>query len=1069
MIVHAKVRRARSAAVVVGAGLFTALVGAAAAPPKATPLAPVRVRYNRDVRPILAENCFTCHGPDSAARKAGLRLDKFAEATMDRGGHAPIVKGKPEASELIRRVTGQGPIMPPAPGHQRLTPQQISVLRRWIAQGAEYELHWAYQPPVKAPLPSVKNAAWVRNPIDRFILARLEREGLTPAPEADRRTLARRLSLDLTGLPPDPADVEAFMRDKAPNAYEKLVDKYLASPHWGEHRGRYWLDAARYADTNGIHFDNYREIWSYRDWVIRALNNNMPFDEFTIEQIAGDLIPNHTLDQQVATGFNRCNITTNEGGAIDEEYKVLYARDRTETTSQVWLGSTLGCAVCHDHKFDPFLQKDFYSMSAFFNNTTQRAMDGNVQNTPPVVMVPREEDRERFAALGTEIAAAKQRADERKQQARGDFDRWASTADATAILAKVPANGLQLHVPLSEGAGRSLRVELAGAASTVTAGGDPAWDAGAIAPKAFRRTAVSTVQIPAAGDFDRSQAFSCAAWVKIPAGDTGGAIVARMDDQHDFRGWDLWLEGGRVGTHIVNKWPENALKTVTSEPLSPGKWHHVCITYAGTANTSGVHVYVDGSARPTADQANALKDTIRTQVPFKIGQRNTTAGIDGASIQDVRLYDRALSADDVAQIAQGTRAGYLASRTASLAADEKDELFRWWLAGADDAYRGLAANVAKLEDEDRAIRARGTQAHVMQERNEEAMAYLLARGEYDKRKEKVTPITPAVLPPMPADLPKNRLGLAKWLVRPEHPLTARVTVNRFWQEIFGQGIVVTTGDFGVTWTPPTHPELLDWLAVEFREKGWDIKRFFKLLVTSATYRQSAAVTPEKELKDPKNKLLSRGPRFRMDAEMVRDYALEASGLMVHKIGGPSVRPYQPPGVWEAVAMIGSNTRDYKQDAGENLYRRSMYTLWKRAAPPASLDIFNAPSREVCTVRRERTDTPLQALVTLNDVQYVEAARFLAQRALKEGGPTPESRIDFIARRLLARPLRPAELLVVKRSLAELSSFYAAHTKEAGELIATGESKPDPALKPEALAAWTMLTNQLMNLDEVLNK
>ena len=1070
MIELFRLKRSRSTALWVGAGLCTALVGAAAAGPPSAP-APVRLRYNRDVRPILADNCFACHGPDSAARKAGLRLDKFADAAMDRGGHAAIVKGKPAASELIRRVTGQGPIMPPAAGHKRLTPLQIAVLKRWIAEGAEYELHWAYQPPVRPALPAVKNAAWVRNPIDRFILARLEKEGLTPAPEADRRTIARRLSLDLTGLPPDPADVEAFVRDKSPNYYEKLADKYLASPHWGEHRARYWLDAARYADTNGIHFDNYREIWSYRDWVIRALNKNMPFDAFTIEQLAGDLIPNHTLDQQVATGFNRCNITTNEGGAIEEEYRVLYARDRTETTSQVWLGSTLGCAVCHDHKFDPFTQKDFYSMTAFFNNTTQPVMDGNIQNTPPVMMVPREEDRERFSALTGEIATAKQKVDERKQQARADFDRWIGTADQAAIAAKLPTDKLQFYASLNDGKGRDLQATINGSPVQLTASAEPRWDvAGNISAKSFTRTGPSAVEVPAVGDFDKNQSFSCAAWVRLPSANSGGAIVARMDDLHDFRGWDLWVEAGKVGTHIVNKWPDNALKTVTTEPISVGKWHHVCITYDGTAKTSGVRVYVDGTARPTADQANVLKDTIRTTVPFKLGQRHSTSVMDGTSMQDVRLYEKALSAEEVALLAQGTRASYLVSRgAAQLAPAEKDELFNWWLTGRDEPYRALSAKMASLQNEERSLRAKGTEAHVMQEKTEEAMAYLLARGEYDKRKDKVSPITPGVLPPLPADLPKNRLGLAKWLVRPEHPLTARVTVNRFWQELFGQGIVTTTGDFGVTGTLPTHPELLDWLAVEFREKDWDIKRFFKLLVTSAAYRQAGTVTPAKNLKDPSNKLLSRGPRFRMDAEMIRDYALSASGLLVEKLGGPSVRPYQPVGVWEAVAMIGSNTRDYKQDKGENLYRRSMYTLWKRAAPPASMDIFNAPSREVCTVRRDRTDTPLQALVTLNDVQYVEAARVLAQRALKEGGPTPESRIDYIARRLLARPLRSDELTVVKRSLADLTGFYDAHSKEATELISTGDSKPDTALKPEPLAAWTMLTNQLMNLDEVLNK
>ncbi len=1063
-------RSSRALALWACAPLFAALLGAAAAIPAAKS-AQIRIRYNRDVRPILAENCFTCHGPDSAARKAGLRLDKLAEATMDRGGHAAIVKGKPEASEVVRRITGQGSIMPPAAGHKKLTSQQVSVLKQWIAQGAEYELHWAYQLPVRPALPAVRNSAWVRNPIDRFILARLEKEGIAPAPEADRRTIARRLSLDLVGLPPDPADVEGFVGDKSPNAYEKLVDRYLASLHWGEHRARYWLDAARYADTNGIHFDNYREIWSYRDWVIRAFNQNMPFDEFTVEQLAGDLLPNHTMDQEIATGFNRCNITTNEGGAIEEEYKVLYARDRTETTSQVWLGSTLGCAVCHDHKFDPFLQKDFYSMSAFFNNTTQPVMDGNIQNTPPVIIVPREEDRGRFTAIGSEIAAARKKAEDRKQQAGADFGRWSSTVDRAALVSTLPTDKLSFHASLAEGQGRSLQATLGGSAITLTALADPKWaDGGAVSPKAFQRAPGSSVEVPTAGDYDRNQAFSCAAWVKIPAADTGGAIVSRMDDQHDYRGWDLWLEGGRVGTHIINKWPANALKTVTNDPLTPGTWHHVCITYAGTANTSGVHVYVDGTARPTSDQANMLKDTIRTQVPFKIGQRSTTAGVDGTSIQDVRLYGKALSAEDVTLLARGTRASYLLSRgTAQLAPADKEELFTWWLIGSDAAYRDLSGKAVALENEERAIRGRGTEAHVMHERSEDAMAYLLARGEYDKRKEKVTPLTPGVLPPLPADLPKNRLGLAKWLVRPEHPLTARVTVNRFWQELFGQGIVVTTGDFGVTGSPPTHPELLDWLAVEFREQGWDIKRFFKLLVTSATYRQSAIVTPRKSLMDPKNKLLSRGPRFRMDAEMVRDYALAASGLLSPKIGGPSVHPYQPAGVWEAVAIIGSNTRDYKQDMGESLYRRSMYTLWKRSAPPASLDIFNAPSREVCTVRRERTNTPLQALVTLNDVQYVEAARTLAQRALKESGETDNARIDFIARRLLARPFRPDELAIVKRSFADLFGFYSGHPKEAAELISTGDSKPDGRLNSESLAAWTMLANQVMNMDEVLNQ
>jgi len=1040
----------------------------------AAPAAPPKVQYNRDIRPILAENCFPCHGPDSAARKADLRLDRAADATQMRGGHAAIVKGSPDLSEMIRRVTGKGALMPPPASGRTLTPKQIATLKRWVSEGAEYEKHWSLIPPSRPALPPLAKGGiggvWVRNPIDRFVLARLEKEHLTPAPEADRRTLARRVCLDLTGLPPDPADVEAFVKDKSPDAYEKLVDKYLASPQYGEHRARYWLDAARYADSNGIHFDNFREMWAYRDWVIKAFNANMPFDEFTIENLAGDLLPNHTLDQQVGSGFNRCNITTNEGGAIDEEYRVLYARDRTETTSQVWLGTTMGCSVCHDHKFDPITMRDFYSMSAFFNNLTEPAMDGNIKDTPPIVAVPLEQDRPRFEALKTEIPAARQLADARKAAARADFDKWLSSGATADVAKSIPSSGLRLSLPLSEGQGKVVNGTLDGKPVSYTAAADPAWSIGHVAPKAFQRKMNSGIEIPDAGDFDKDQKFSYAAWVKLSRADNGGAVFARMDDQHDFRGWDMWLENGRVGTHIISKWPEDALKVVTREQLSPGVWHHVCITYNGGANLDAVRIYVDGQEKGFDAQANALKSTIRTTVPFTVGQRHTTSGVDGVGIADIRLYDRALNAAEAGQLAQATRAAYLVSQGADkIAGPEKDELFTWWLNGEDAQFRSLNGNVATLIAEENAIRARGTSAHVMQDKSGDAMAFVLNRGEYDKRREEVHPITPASLPPMTPDEPRNRLGLAKWLLRPDNPLTARVTVNRFWQELFGQGIVRTPGDFGVTGDLPSHPELLDWLAVEFREKGWDVKKLYRLIVTSATYRQAAVLTTEKREKDPQNRLLSRGPRFRMDAEMVRDYALAASGLLVKKIGGPSVRPYQPDGVWEAVAMPESNTRNYKRDMGESLYRRSMYTLWKRAAPPASMDIFNAPSREVCTVRRERTDTPLQALVTLNDIQFIEAARNLAQRALKQGGQTTESRADFIASRLLARPLTSEEMAVVQKSLTGLDGYYKSHEKDADMLITTGESKADPTLKPEKLAAWTMLTNQMMNMDEVLNK
>jgi hypothetical protein len=1043
-----------------------------------------KIGYNRDVRPILAENCFACHGADSAARKADLRLDRRDDAIQAEA----IVPGDVEKSALIERIFSENKarVMPPPKTKKQLTAAQKEVLKRWIAEGAEYEPHWSFIPPTRPALPTVKNSGWVRNAIDHFILAELEKRGLSPAPEADRRTLARRLSLDLTGLLPEPADVEAFVNDKRPDAYEHFVEKMLASPHWGEHRARYWLDYARYADTHGIHFDNYREMWSYRDWVINAFNRNMPFDQFTIEQLAGDLLPNRTLDQWIATGFNRCNITSNEGGLIPEEYLVLYTRDRTETTARVFLGLTANCAVCHDHKFDPLTMKDFYSMSAFFNNTTQGAMDGNIKDTPPVVFVPQMEDRPRWDALEKELADVRKQMETRKQTARVAFDKWltsdrrgaslvstsrtGSDGTSAALVDSVPREGLRFYAALNEGGGGTIHLTVDGKPRTAVLASGAAWGAGHVAEKAFRVQSGSTLEAADAGDFDTTQGFSYGAWVKLTKRSLNGAVLARMDDQHDHRGWDLWIQNGQVGAHLIHKWPEDALKVVSRNSIPAGQWNHLFITYDGSARPSGLKVYINGILQETTVEAGQLNNTIRTSVPFRVGQRHTTARLNGLEVQDVRLYGRTLSRPEVEGIVKGTRTAWLLSKPAKqLSAAEKEELFDGWLAGFDTTYQGLAKKLSALQQEESAIKARGTVAHVMQEKPGEPMAYVLYRGEYDKRRDPVKADTPKSLPPMPKELPRNRLGFAQWLLRPENPLTARVPVNRFWQEVFGTGIVKTSEDFGTSGELPSHPELLDWLAVEFRESGWDVKRLFRLIVTSAAYRQSAQVTPEKLEKDPDNRLLSRGPRYRLDAEMIRDYALAASGLLVRKIGGPSVKPYQPDGVWEAVAMIGSNTRDYRRDSGDKLYRRSLYTFWKRAAPPASMEIFNAPSREVCCVRRERTNTPLQALVTLNDTQFVEAARWLAQRALQEGGAKDDMRIDFMAQRLLCRPLRAEEMNVVQTNLKDLLAYYKANAEDAKKLLTVGEAKVDPQLDACTLAAWTMLANEMMNLDEVLNK
>jgi len=994
------------------------------------------LEYNRDVRPILAENCFPCHGPDSAARKADLRLDR-REVAIEAGAITP---GETEASELIARINSRDPeeVMPPPATSKKLTQQQRDLLQQWIAAGALYQSHWSLIPPRRPEMPKVRNAAWVRNPIDYFVLAKLEENGLRPAPEADRRTLARRLSLDLTGLPPDPADVDRFANDPAPNAYEKLVTHFLDSSRWGEHRARYWLDVARYADTNGYHFDNFREGWAFRDWVIGAFNRNLPFDRFTVEQLAGDLLPGSTLDQQVASGFNRCNMTTNEGGAINEEYQVLYTRDRTEAVSQVWLGLTAGCAVCHDHKFDPISQREFYELSAFFNNTTQPVMDGNVKDTPPTVFVPSAADQERWQVLSAELKVARSQFDARKQTARPDFMNWLAGVDPESLTALIPTDGLRVV---------------------------------AIAPRVGETNPPPEVFESAdSGDFDREQAFSLGCWIKLSKVGLTGTVLARMDDRKNNRGWELSLEKDRIGAHLVHELPQDALKVVARSRLPQRRWTHVFVTYDGSARASGVKIYLNGEPQAAEVQTDGLTQTIRNQVPLKVGQRHTSSRIDQALIHTLRIYDRALSPREVLLLAGAGRAADLV-RTPSdkRSSDDQEGVFAWWRSVIDPATEELRGKLAALNAEESTIKQRGTVAHVMHERDKAAMAYLLNRGEYDKRQGEVKPDTPDALPPMPAELPKNRLGLARWLIRPENPLTARVTVNRFWQEVFGTALVRTTGDFGVSGEPPSHPDLLEWLAVEFQASGWDVKRLFRLMVESATYRQSAAVTPEKREKDPYNRLLSRGPRFRMDAEMIRDAALASSGILVGKLGGPSVRPYQPEGVWEAVAMPESNTRFYQSDHGDKLYRRSLYTFWKRAAPPASMDVFNAPSREVCTVRRERTNTPLQALVTLNDPQFVEAGRALAQLALAGGGQNPDLRIDFIARRLLARPFRPEELAVVQTSLAKLSTFYHAHPDAAAQLLTIGESKADATSEPATLAAWTMLVNELMNLDEFLSK
>jgi len=1056
------------------------------------------VDFAREVRPILSEHCFACHGPDAEARKAKLRLDTKEGVLAVRKGSAAVVPGDVEHSELYARVSTDDAdeVMPPPKSGKPLGPAQVDTLKRWIEQGAAWGEHWAFAPATRPAESAVKDGRWARNPIDRFILGKLEEAKLAPAPEADRRTLARRAALDLTGLPPAPEDVEAFVNDPAPDAYERFVDKLMATPEWGEHRARYWLDAARYADTHGLHFDNYREIWPYRQWVIDAFNANVPFDRFTVEQLAGDLLPARTRDQQIASGFHRCNITTNEGGSIDDEVLASYAKDRVETTAAVWLGLTIGCASCHDHKFDPVTQKEFYQFAAFFRNTTQVAMDTNNPDTPPVLVVPAKADEPRWAEV--QITAAELRTVKQKRagEVRARFERWMKAGEAFKLRDPVDRGVELFAAALDQGQGTEVTAVILARDGAAAPAKGAEWKEGPAkgTSKALYFKDPASLAFPdAAAAFqplDADEPMTWSAWVRIEKNGGAYTIASKLGDvaKDKMGGWKLEVRNGTPVLMLAGEKPGDAIALDLGGKrfVNENQWTHLAVTYDGGRSDQGFVCYVNGKAVTLERKADAkpkpaktLAGKIATTQPLRLGGDGAGGNFKGGGLADVRIYQKQLTAEEVAALHRWheVRAALTAAEAAKDQAGRdnalkgvRDLLANLYAARFDEAFAKTSIALQSADSEVRTIAARSPVTLVMQERDgSKPMAKVLFRGQYDQPREAVEPGVPKVLPPLPKDAPLNRVALAKWVVAPDNPLTARVTVNRFWQEVFGAGLVRTAEDFGNTGERPSHPELLDWLAVEFRESGWDVKRLYKLMVTSSAYRQAALTTPEKRERDPQNRLLSRGPRFRMDAEMVRDAALAASGLLVRKVGGPSVKPYQPDGIWDAVAMDGSNTRFYKRDTGEALYRRTMYWFWKRAAPPASMEIFNAPSREVCTVRRERANTPLQALVTLNDVQFVEAARNLAQRAIRHGGGDVQRRLDYVTRAVLARAFDARERGIALDSLARFRGRFDADSAAAAKLIAVGESKPDSSLSPPDLAAWTLLASQVLNLDEALNK
>lgn len=1023
------------------------------APPAAQADAPVPsvVDFNLHVRPILSEQCFACHGPDDKSRKARLRLDtkEGAFGKLRSGGFA-VVPSKPAESELIARITSHEPteVMPPPRSNKKLTVRQIDILKRWVAQGAPWSVHWAFVPPKKVAPPKVQRADWPRNPIDHFILARLQSEDLAPSPEADRRTLLRRVALDLTGLPPTPAEVDAFLGDTAPDAYERVVDRLLKSSRYGEHMARFWLDAARYGDTHGLHLDNYREMWPYRDWVIRAFNANMPYDRFVTEQLAGDLLPNPTLDQQVATGFLRCHVTTSEGGSIEDEVYVRNTVDRVDTNGVVLMGLTVGCARCHDHRFDPLTMKDYYRLFAFFNSIDGGALDGNKAQHPPVVRIPTSEQAAALAKLEERAALLrKQLAD---ATARVKYD---DSADAD-----LPEELPRKEYVWVEGA-------LPAGAKPVAGGGINApWkfvDDAARRPASGRKTArlqaegvqqlVFTEAQPAlrVGDGDRLFAH-----VYLDPKDPPKAIMVQWHSGG-------WKHRAYLGENLIAFGRDNSPERLRLGPLpQTGAWVKLEIEAARVGLKPGAEInglaftqhggtawWTHAGLVTRAPQGKLTFDTLTSWLRL---QRATGGAGLPKPIQDIVKLARDRRTD--AQQKQ-LRDYFVANAWAKASPD------------AAAFNRELAALAKEREQVEKQVPT----SLVFREMANPRTAYVLKRGEYDQRGESVGRDTPAFLGPLSAHLPRNRLGLAKWLTDPNHPLTARVAVNRLWQQCFGTGLVKTAEDFGSQGEPPSHPELLDWLAVRFVEDGWDVKKTMRRLVTSATYRQSARVTKDRLARDPANRLLARGPRFRLDAETLRDQALAVSGLLAEKLGGPGVKPPQPGGLWEAVAYVGSNTGKFVADSGhEKVHRRSLYIFWKRTAPPPQMGTFDAPSRESCTVRRERTNTPMQALLLLNEKLYFECGRALGARALHHAG-TLEAKLAHVFQLATARPPDARELAELAGAYRDHLAEFTRDEKAARQLIGVGETRPDPALDPRELAAWTMIGNLLLNLDEVINR
>jgi Protein of unknown function (DUF1553)/Protein of unknown function (DUF1549)/Planctomycete cytochrome C len=987
------------------------------------------VDFARDVRPILSDRCFQCHGPDEANRKVGLRLDTEDGAKKMRGTHAPIVPGDTAASEILKRVAPENParrMPPPYSDRKPLTEKEVATLRTWIEQGAKWQGHWSFTAPIRPELPAVRNRSWVRNPIDNFILARLEREGLTPSPETDRARLLRRVSFDLTGLPPTIAELDTFLADRSSDAYEKAVDRLLASPRYGERMAVDWLDAARYADTHGYQTDPAKEMWPWRDWVIQAFNRNMPYDQFTVEQLAGDLLPNATLDQRIATGFQRNHRINAETGSIAEEFHAENLVDRASTVGTVWLGLTVGCARCHDHKYDPIATRDFYSLFAFFNSVEEAGNGGTADprgNFKPVLRLPAPELDSQLAAKAAEVEAARAKLSELDEQLAPKEAEWEPGA-----LGYQPT--WEVLTPAGVKADNGVLLKMLPDGSVIAGGAAPPASIYEVTatPKLRNITAFRLELIPDPGLPDGGSG----------RGNGGKGVVTLFE----ARVADKKIDLSRITADFKSEESELNLVIRPADQLKRG--------WGVNPEMNKPHFAVIETAR--------ILDT-PGEITFRIGSE-----YEGAAVGRFRI---SVTDSEWPEVIPADIKTTLLKPTAERTEKESEALTKYFVTHPIER-RLLNQRVRALEAERAAIEKKIPTTMVMSEMATPRDTFVLLRGDYTKPGDKVTPAVPPFLPPMPADAPRNRLGLARWLVDPANPLTARVAVNRYWQMYFGTGIVKTAEDFGSQGEAPSHPELLDWLATEFTRTGWNVKAMQRLIVTSAAYRQSSIASPELRERDPENRLIARGPRVRLSAEMIRDQALLLSGLLSTKMGGPSVKPYQPDGLWEQLSAFPGR-KLFERSKGEDLWRRSVYSYWKRTVPPPSLTIFDAPTREACVVRRQMSSTPLQALALLNDEMYIETSRKFAERMFREGGSSPTQRLAWAFRTATSRPATDAEVHILEHGFNHRLEQYRADPTSAEKLLSAGESPRDKSIGTAELAAYTTAASVILNLDEVITR